>query len=110
MLGCKTKEFGKTVDMTNRQKLAAVVILIAGLAAFTAPFMLQAPPLQGNQGTDGNSNSNDDNGTGATGGTDTDTPGVGETGGGDEQGGDDADDNDEEQGDDDDDGEDSKDD
>lgn len=83
------------MNLTNRQKLAAVVILIAGLAAFTAPFMLQAPPLQGNQGTDGNSNDNN-GGTGGTSGTGTDTaPGVGETGGGsDEQGSDDEGDDD----------------
>lgn len=55
------------MDLTNRQRIGAVVLIISGIAAFTAPFLLHSPPTQGNTipGPD-----NGDNG----GNSDTTTP------------------------------------
>ncbi len=72
------REIGKSVNLPNRQRLGAVVLIISGIAAFVAPFLIHSPPTQGNIGPgpdNGNNGGND--GTGGS-----SNPGGGGTGGG----------------------------
>lgn len=49
------------MNLPNRQRLGAVVLIISGVAAFVAPFLIHSPPTQGNIGP-GPDNGNNDNG------------------------------------------------
>jgi len=51
------------MDLTSRQRIGAVVLIISGIAAFAAPFLLHSPPTQGNTipGPDNGNNGNNDN-------------------------------------------------
>lgn len=60
------------MDLTNRQRIGAVVLIISGIAAFAAPFLLHSPPTQGNtipgpdNGDNGNNGGNSDTTTPTT--------------------------------------------
>jgi hypothetical protein len=51
------------MDLTSRQRIGAVVLIISGAAAFAAPFLLHSPPTQGSTipGPDNDNNGNNDN-------------------------------------------------
>ncbi len=79
------REIGKYVNLPNRQRLGAAVLIISGIAAFVAPFLIHSPPTQGNIGPgpdNGNNNNNNDNGeTGQTTSPPGGNPGGGQGGG-----------------------------
>ena len=58
------------MDLTSRQRIGAVVLIISGIAAFAAPFLLHSPPTQGNTIPGPDNGNNDNNG----GNSETTTP------------------------------------
>ncbi len=50
------------MNLPNRQRLGAAVLIVSGIAAFVAPFLIHSPPTQGNIGP-GPDNGNNDNTT-----------------------------------------------
>lgn len=56
------------MDLTNRQRIGAVVLIISGIAAFAAPFLIHSPPTQGGTGTNSNNDNNGGTGSQGTGG------------------------------------------
>jgi len=56
------------MDLTSRQRIGAVVLIISGIAAFAAPFLIHSPPIQGGTATNNNDNNNGGTGNQGTGG------------------------------------------
>lgn len=55
------------MDLTSRQSIGAVVLIISGIAAFAAPFLIHSPPTQGGTGTNNNDDNNNNGGSGSQG-------------------------------------------
>ncbi|HLE64974.1 MAG TPA: hypothetical protein VI816_02475 [Candidatus Bathyarchaeia archaeon] len=70
------------MNLPNRQRLGAAVLIISGIAAFVAPFLIHSPPTQGNIGPGPDNGNNNDNGeTGQTTSPPGGNPGGGQGGG-----------------------------
>ena len=65
------------MNLTSRQSIGGIVLIISGIAAFAAPFFIHSPPIQGGAAANDNDNNNNDGGTGNQGTGDDGRQGAG---------------------------------